>query len=108
VLVGIVGAVADVGDKALEGFAGPVEGAPREAFSGGGLDDGGRLDGGAGGGEVLDEPSGAALELGGLGCRAGQHFAEVDVAEGGDGVPFALEDQAEGRGEAAKVGFEDF
>ena len=100
--MGVVGAVAEVDDKASEGLAGTVEGAPREAGVAGGPDDVGGLDRLSGLGEEVEEPARAEVEL----ARLGLGLDKGGVAQGGDGHVVALEDQAEGRRVAAEVGLD--
>jgi hypothetical protein len=66
-LVGIARAVAKIQDLASQLLAGAVKGSLGEALLDGGPDDVTGLDGLASGGEVLEEPLGAEVELGGRG-----------------------------------------
>lgn len=101
--MGVVGAFAQVNDRVGQGTAGTVEGESGEAGLGGGVDDGGRLDGLASSGEVLQKPAGAETCLGGWGS-IGQGLT---VTQGRDRQVDVLEDQAEGKRQAAEIGLDD-
>jgi hypothetical protein len=85
-------AVAEIDDRAGEALAGPVKRAPGEASLTGGLDHVSRPDGGSGGGEVLEEPPGAEVELG----RQGRRLDVLSLVLGGNSHALALKDQAAG------------
>jgi hypothetical protein len=103
VLVGVAGAAAEVENGGAEGLAGAVEGAAGKALFLGGTDDGSGPDGLAGGGEKVEEPGGAEVELGGRRDGVDIRF----VVKCGDGAVAALEGEGEGRWRGAEVGLDD-